>query len=406
MATFPGVPFDGPPLPPNGNTITVAGKCTYQVPVEVCSSLPPNNCGGSVTITEGSSLSYGSSNISPNGNVTINSSAYCAGYFAFMTVTATCADGSTRVLDSFVSSGLDENGDCPASEYSRSFFGVCCPKPEEKCVTTTQTITTNVTAAATIFTLEGRMEALDQGNLDKISQRLRDALGKTGLPRETFEDLARQLNQQNYGDMFKLGPNGIAPVDTVGDWLKNMQPPKNIADLSPDDLKSFTRSFEIRRATFLNDLFKTVSNLGENGYELVKGKGDLWRFLPKSPPPGGLLRGVLKAGGGLIRGIIGVGGVGMGLIEVIIDPKLMFPQIPGVNNPDCAFNFNPPNGGGGEGDLLGDNGDSTPVAIAALASNSPVVPSIVSNNLLIRANQGSPYSTFPSAITPKREYTI
>lgn len=410
--SFPGIPFDGPPLDNENITITT-GNCRITTPVEECSESPVSNCGGTFSINEVGSygstygLNYGYGNIPANGNITVDSSAYCPGYFAFMVVSATCSDGTTRILDSFISAGVDANGNCPASEYNRSFVGVCCPAPETRCVTRDVTINVPITAA---ISWEAAVRASQNPRfLDNLNNDLRNIA--RNFPQEVFNDLVNQLSRlpESIRNMFTVGtgPDGrpvIRPVTDIDDYLRIIG-----REVTPENRNVFRNTFNNDRARFMSAVIDILERPigGTPGFTLTPGAGRNGGpgFVPRPPGSpaggGGIIRAILRGGSNFIRGIIGIGGVGAGLIEII--PVLEFPlQTPGGQRMDCAFNSDSPNGGGDLG-LIGDTGiTSMPTAI--LASNSPSVSSMISNNLLMIANNGSPYSTFPSAITPSSEY--
>jgi hypothetical protein len=228
--SFPGIPFDGPIIDgPNAGenpTPVVSGRCTTTITVQDCTQSTSNNCGGSFSINEvGSSggtsgLNYGSGSISPDGNFTVNSTAYCPGYFAFMVVSATCADGTIRILDSFVSAGVDEAGRCPASDYSRSFAGVCCPAPQTNCTSRDLNIDIPITLAAggpLLISYERLLyESRNPGFLRNINILLSN-LGRT-LDPPIFNDLANELNRlpENLRRLVNINPNGPDGKPVIG----------------------------------------------------------------------------------------------------------------------------------------------------------------------------------------------
>ena len=150
--------FTGPIANPFGPYNNTSDSTCEPVTETVCTK-ETQDCSGTWQINEVGTgggtygLNYGSGPIASDGSFTVDSTAYCAGYPAFMVVSATCGDGTTIILDSFISSGFDDEGNCVAADYYKSFVSVCCPAAEEVCEEITYTPDPNYVTAGIISSL-------------------------------------------------------------------------------------------------------------------------------------------------------------------------------------------------------------------------------------------------------------
>jgi len=368
----PHPPYFGPnfgsPNPTGNNGAGGGGAgaitCSYTTEKTVCSE-EQTSCGGSFSIDEvgtpsdTNNLNYGAGSISSNGNITVTSSAYCAGYPAFMVVTATCSDGSTIMLDSFVSSGFDENGNCTASEYSRSFFNVCCPAPEEKCSVEEETVEWSID-----------MEAFTPS----ILVALRNQQAQTG---------ARVANE-----ILKDGISEAAKVmfDQVG---------KRMGFSQGTDTHTIIKSI-IEKGTF-------SKSGGQWGFDfpseaLDGNRNSITKWIGDS------LKKVLKAGkegwqknGGSSRGIILPGLWNFFIVPLDSDAgqEMINPHRGDIpwNKVQCAMNSNP---GSGPtcGTAVGAGAPTFSASIASISALPAITSSVggseVQNNLLLHVNNGFP----------------
>lgn len=359
---------NSPPSNPNGSPAGTANiSCSYTTETMVCSETSPP-CGGTWSINEVGTgggtggTNYGGGTIPSDGNFTVDSTAYCAGYPAFMVVSATCGDGSTVILDSFVSSGTDDEGNCTASNYSRSFVGVCCPPPEEKCVTTE---VPGSWSESIVLTLQCAipLSAIRAFNLNPDIQAARMAAQfikqwqDTGL----LPVLAAQMAKD-------VGMSTNAPATQIAaEWFKKVS---ILADKATGQCSARLPGFGGGNNAYnksIADIIKKV--LGDAG----------------KPPTGG-------------------GGIGIGAPMMIIMPTMemlqemlqekinQFQQNPLLRNVKCAMSTGP-----GAGPTVG-----TPVGVGAppistsIASVSALptitnsMSSIGQNNMLLHINNGFP----------------
>jgi len=372
-------PFFGPkfPLPnsppsnPGGSPAGTANiSCSYTTETTVCSEISPP-CGGTWSINEvgagggTNGLNYGGGTIPDDGNFTVDSTAYCAGYPAFMVVSATCSDGSTVILDSFVSSGTDDEGNCTASDYSRSFVGVCCPAPEEKCVKTevpgswAEEIQLTLQCAIPLsviraFNLNPDVHAARMAS--QFLQAFKDPAILSVLTAQMARDVGMSIN---------------APASQIAAaWFKKVSILANKTTGRCSAIFPGHTGGNTAYNKTIADIIKRV--LGDAG----------------KPPTGG-----------------GGGGIGVGLPTMIMMPTMemlqemlqekinQFQQNPLFRNVKCAMNTTPGGGGPTVGTPVGPGAPSISTSIASVSALPTITNSMSSigqNNMLLHINNGFP----------------
>jgi hypothetical protein len=377
----PHPPFFGPAFPPKSSNDSDSGgtpagfatiSCTYDIETEECATEQPD-CGGSWSINEVGSatgtggINYGGGSIPSNGNFTVSSSAYCAGYPAYMVVSATCSDGTTVVLDSFVSVGYDANGDCPASEYSRSFVGACCPPPEEKCITVT-----TPASWSTAIPLETQCSAA----------------GAAALWAAQGNTIRAKITEQILKD-----------IPAVAELIAREQ------GLRPTDLSA------VRRGVMQYLEQANVSSQGGR-CSMRLPPADAGRGGSVQKAIGKSIQKVFKELG--VKGIGGGGGFAPMLMIIVPTVDMLFERLDqeinrlnhNFGNVKCALNSptspNPSAPTHGTPVGVGAPAINLPISAIASSANNPL-PSIIKNNLLLSMNHG--YTTQNGQITFRRPKT-